>query len=745
MATVVNSNILDSKRKACFDAALENVLTALSFEVKYCTELLSDDTNNMIVFSWHKEEVRKLYESLVLFAYSESDRDANINRRFTFIAEKDSTLSSEENHLFWMMARLFESLKIATVVTLDSDQWVSKLIDWLKQESATSYHYTSRRMRDEIETRCCNSGPGEMLEMLFRDKTKEILHTKLSVKENEKNKISALRLLLGAYVSGDIDCEFIKDKSVKDFLPEGVTKNVIKEVINFLNENSKKEPLSLNDMLGSIDEMHKSCLSEYMSGRNILIIEDRLVRDGWDVTLPVLFGSKDQDPIPENCTNKEYTIASSDGKEPRPGFTITHIKSCRESDGISEDELATFDLILLDLYSSQQPEHESHSLGTHAANIPHSIWSLMKRVNELHKDTKYMNDGLDRWAPKPAVVAFTAETNGSTVLKLLRDLGVSTFFFKVVSDVYHKAAYYSSFRNAIVEALTRQIAIALKVPFASHDNHFNKWMANFNGKHRPTVLSLMKHFRYFEAGDIVKILDEYISKSNIIPQHSNDIKSGDKNGSKKVNCSKLVLSYLGRPNKSGPITLSLFGKTEWLQGQDTENVKFKTYTDLQKYLEILVDDKTKKFIEETSWPENKPIDIAFVDDVSGTGGQAVMYCDALFVRHLGWGYESSKWKCLCKYVKENKIKFHLVYALGIGKAYSQELERPIRIGGAGNSIYVRRHIALKTTALGDIYPNKLPSYVENVLKSYKYIVHTRDGYEFNCQFEPYGWRGEKRW
>ncbi len=204
---------------------------------------------------------------------------------------------------------------------------------------------------------------------------------------------------------------------------------------------------------------------------------------------------------------------------------------------------------------------------------------------------------------------------------MIRDWGCYDFFFKIAKGDPHKDQYYSALRNCLIGALEKTAA---RVAGLSGDEEgcrrFHDWICQFAPAHRPHILRLMKHFRYFPAMAIVGFLGDFCDQ-NLPVESTEEERSVSVMGSQGVPPSRLWFSYLGRPNKSGPATLSLFSKSTWFRDSEgsrrfpKEQPQFVSYDDLPHRIASFraLDDPGRRMC------------VVFLDDMILSGGQVTSY------------------------------------------------------------------------------------------------------------------------
>jgi len=570
----------------------------------------------------------------------------------------------------------------------------------------------------------------ELQENLFRDQ--KPMHDIFNGLEDELK--PAVRLLLGAFTSGDISktpqemIECIKRVCEKNNKLEKNKSDKEKFVFNDGKNNSFQEWLNtiVNKRLELyIDKTMLSPLSSYLKGRKILLIEDKYPEHAWDIALPLIFG----------CSDIEFLFKN-------PSDAMKNL----------EDTLKTFDIILLDLYSSEN-KHKQYT-------ISEPLIDFIELIEKLYEDS---NDLVP--VALPRIVIFSSEDTGPIARTMLKNRCVSDYFFKITEIEFYKSGYYSAFRNALITALKETVVHVLGEQHVANPHIFNNnWLPQFLPEHRPLILRIMKHFRYYSAMSIVSTMNEYLQCSF----------KCDNNNKMSLLCSDYYepdcfwFSYLGRANKSGAAMLPLLSKTKFFKKLKEEIKKqcnndkvpqFMTYDKLQ--------DELKKLIEKKR--VNHRLCIIFVDDVTSSGGQLESYIWKFVNDHLKKKMLKSLWKLICSRFMDkgdNKIEIHVFFIIGTHfKDFEDMLPNNERDGSHLTGTYsvctnekhknrkdvpcdcpetipVRVHVADYTKNIEEIcIENNIPfEEVKNILSQYNLITHTREK-EYPCDFEPLGWKG----
>jgi len=710
--------------------------------------------------------IQPYLREILQYGYGEYRRDTGLhNQRYLFIRSDKQFPYSDA------LRTILESLGISETCS------PSKLIPAIARllMDGPNEPISSLGLKHKIEFHCFPSGAEELQELIFqnpehRHELLNLLPTISRIPEQEHDghfighpAISGFRLLLGAYACGDIDHESML--SATEAMYEGGDYEKLQQMKDALIRSiSKTRGLDL------LPE-NLCTLASYLQGRRILLIEDRLTMEHWDVVLPRLWGSGGR--IDPNKTTPDLG-----------GVEVTHLENAREALNLLQTgESINFDIILLDLYSSQ-PFHS----GSHPQEVvPPSVRELAAYLRNLHENQELNEaNGFVR-TPLPQIVVFSRDSSGSTTRIMLKDLGASDYFFKSSKGDLHKSVFYCSFRNAIISALKESISNSLGLARPHTRNRFDKWLLQFLPEDRPLVLRIMKYFRFYSAMALVRTFNESVQNTCEVASDGRNASCMSLFGSEHLPPNQFVFSYLGRPIKSNPATLSLMSKMDWLrtvQGQQSLNgiqfknrdgkeskppwVRFVSYDDLQTELieeykaHINPDNEYKLF-------SNK-LCLILVDDVIGSGGQLQNY----LWKFINKPPRNKKgiWRKICKalqkgFAEESKdfaIELHVLFAIGIkNERLSEKLKCSLReriphvlsslqsvaICNKGHRsehcdcddfIRFRLHIADYTENVNSVCTREGISFseLEELLGRYTCITDPRAD-EYSCDFEPLGW------
>lgn len=675
----------------------------------------------LIISSHCKNELKEYFRQLIFQAYS-TDTFYLTRQRYLFVEPELSNRALRSDRFYHVMASIFKHLKIG--MKLQADKLFTIFSPGLGEgflDMGEPGTITNRELRNSIEETCFATGVEEMREFLLRDTAifHDLIFKKLGIGNNEDNRNendikirkSAVRLIYGAWLAGDID---------KD-LPERVLKEFTGE---FLEKNEWIE--GLNDKINDLNKIHfrfKNPLWKYLENRKIALIEDRseIEKEGWDIVLPTIFRS------PEQVKPVE----------------LVHFKDVNEALDIFKDnkesmELTDFDLIILDLYSSVNDAKHCQSI--QITNMKDPFWQLIEMLDDIRKG--HIEKSIPQ--PMPHIIVFTRDDKGITVRTMFKELNAADYFFKITGAEEHKCGYYSSFRNAVLYALKENVFQVGGMTGIPSRLHFNKWLRQFDPCDRPLILHLMKHFKYFPAVNIVKLFDIYLSLKKNTKWNNNGTVSILNSSPRKPD--RFYISYLGRPNKSGPATLPLLSKTEWIKDLREEIEKrslkkipgFFSYEDLKRKIK----DRIKR-----SALKKYPLCLIFVDDVTGSGGQLENYIKK-FIKYLVKNTAKEKLTQL------QGLEIITFFALGIQENDFEGLinnKGGGRIGNEAGSIKgtfevevnpgffmpISVHVAHYTRSIQEIFKNNFMA-LEKTLKKYSVIMELRDE-DYPCDFLPLGW------
>jgi hypothetical protein len=675
----------------------------------------------LIISSHCKNELKEYFKQLIFQAYSIHTMDLT-RQRYIFMETESSSKAWRFDRFFHVMASIFKHLKIG--LKLQADKLLTIFSpglggDFLDMGEPGTI--TNRELRNSIEETCFATGVEEMREFLLRDTAifHDLIFKKLGIGNNEDNRNendikirkSAVRLIFGAWLAGDIDKD-LPGRVLKEFSGEFLEKN---ELIEGLNDKIKD--------LNNIHFRFKNPLWKYLENRKIAFIEDRseIEKEGWDIVLPAIFRSPEQlkpvELVPFENVNKALDIF----KYNKEGM-----------------ELTDFDLIILDLYSSDTGGNHGQSI--QITNMKDPLWQLIEMLDDIRKGC--IEKSIPQ--PMPHIIVFTRDDKGITVRTMFKELNAADYFFKITEAEEHKCGYYSSFRNAVLSALKENVYQVGGMTDIPSRLHFNKWLRQFDPCDRPLILHLMKHYKYFPAANIVKLFDIYLNLKENTKWNKNGTVSILNSSPRKPD--RFYISYLGRPNKSGPATLPLLSKTGWIiklrEEIEKRNLKkipgFFSYEDLKP--------KIKNRIKRGTLKKN-PLCLIFVDDVVGSGGQLDDYIKK-FIKYLIKNTAEEKLTQL------QSLEIIVLFALGIQKDDFESLinnKGGGRIGNEAGSIKgtfevevndgffipISVHVAHYTRSIREIFKNNLMA-VEKTLKKYSVSMELRDE-DYPCDFLPLGW------
>jgi hypothetical protein len=726
----------------------------------------------LIIPSSSSKTLKNYFKQLLKTAYG-SEALHMANQRYLFI-EIDRS-----DRFFNVLSSIFEHLEVGSRVKPHA------FFSLFPTELPEQKQITRRDVRNEIEETCFSSGAEEMLEFFFRDP--ETLH-RIFKYVNEKGIHNAVRMIFGAYLAGDVEKDIL-EKTLKAFCDEGP------ENFSHIKTEIKKLDPKKRKMSKNVECRFKNPLWEYLENRKILIIEDQLGREeeGWGVVLPAIFLSPGdyRDAIKDSNASELFskiahkTIIHGQDKAP---VGITHFKDVSEALAeIQQKEnysyFMDFDLILLDLYSSGE-----HSKSTLLINMKHPMWQFIEQINSYRKSQKILRTS-------PQVIIFSRDPSGITARTMFKELNAADYFFKNAEDDAHKSGYYSSFRNAIISTLKENVLHVGGLTSNPGRKRFDRWFRQFDHCDRPVILHVMKGFRYYSALNIVHLFDHYLG-------HEPDWKDNRvKILTPEHRCPhRFCISYLGRPNKSGPTTLALFSKTDWIRKlrKKIENPtpeklpQFCSYESLQ---EKIVKDYAR------AKPEEGHYCIILLDDFIGSGGQLEEYIPKFINRDLKatcrklceskevsvdvWEKIKKAFRKACRKlfrsqeesadiwekIKEafrkepgnaiKKLEIHAFYALGVKNEPFETLIKNVKMDennekgirsingnysvelddGSDISIDVKVHVANYTRSIQEIYEGKeFKAKIKKALEKYSIIKEFR-AEDYSCDFEPLGWKG----
>ena len=536
---------------------LDRIIKKLGSKLTEDITIDRDSINWRISSSIRKETLNDCLEDILRDAYGGADH-GKMNRRYLFI-ESDDISVDERPFYFNSLLNALQSLNMVKIFSPKEDE--TKWIEKIRKLNESRLDITAKKFRDVIERSCFQSGAEEIQELLFGNLkiTDELCELVQSLTQNRKRQVNtvncepALRMLLGAFAAGDIRIEGqdVIETTKKILIRNGISLDnaEIENIIERLAEQVRYVTRTRNGL--RLIKYNLNPLWMYLIGRNILLIEDKLSTENWKIVIPLLFGLESTDfVIDEEAIQRNIN-----------GVTVTHKLNAKDGQSHLENESDDFDIILLDLYSS----HDRQSIET-LPTVKNDIRKLAQYISAFYKNPTKKAPADFVATSIPQVVVFSREVQGITVRSMIVGLDVADYFFKDAGGEAHKSAYYSTFRNSLINALKRNVTNVLNLSCSSINNKFNDWLSQFHSSDRAPILKIMKHFRYYSATNIIDIVNLYLDDTfqNVVKE-------------KEAAKADVWISYLGRINKSAPATLALFSKTKWAQ---KVKPKFKDYHEL---------------------------------------------------------------------------------------------------------------------------------------------------------------------
>ncbi len=574
----------------------------------------------VVVNSCATESIRDLFRELIREAYGKKRQCTENKLRFLFVDFENNSI------LFEGIRRPLERAGLAKTARLS--QVLPVLLELRAECSGAPIEVNLQQV---IELTSFSSGVTEMLECFFRNQP--MLHRLLYNPQQVENSDEALaqerrddsdwathiapglRLLVGAYCAGELGfktlCDTLSEAGV-GLQAQGVAIEELHSIANVIKD--------LEVHMSSVDT-----LASYLSGRKILFIEDQLKEQCWDKAIPALMGI--DDAIPKNGRN----ICLKDTCIDHYSNVRDFLKDYDASDEVKKS-LLNYDLIVLDLYSSEQELQMSQ--GHHSIHSPYAVRKFFHLVDGLYQTV------MDKEMVKiafPRVVILSGDSFGVTTHTMLKEFRVSDYFYKFAEAEAYKAGYFSAFKRAIVSAVKDNIKDTLSLTTLEQHDHFEIWLDQFLPTHRPTILKIAKYFRYYSAFSLIKVFNHYFWNLARFRVEEDEGETGKGRISifdaEVLDPSKYILCGLGRANKSGPATLALLSKTKWMRSHHL-NPKLKNHT---RHLaqpstvsfESVWDNLHEHFKEN---PDEKLV-LVFIDDFIGSGGQVKDYVHK-FLKHV---------------------------------------------------------------------------------------------------------------
>jgi len=686
---------------------IDRVLTAITKSGCVYREIpvfLSKDKNAIksiaIIPSTSEHALRALLRQILDLAYGEKDgwypydRYKMVYHKKTYFVFLYVPGTSEE-----LLAILQPLEAICTelfIGNVERSFRLSELITNIQVPPSEKKELSPHELRLCIERSVFSGGATEIRELLNRESNAfhTVLNTIMSITGLESRYRPAIRLLLGAVTAGEVTVEEAANALNQDKRVE------IKEAINVL---VSAPPL--------IEDRAVASLQDYVKGKRCLLIEDKYKEDGWVYVLPLLLKGLD------------FNVKSNPTGVPE------------------EENLQKYDFIILDLYSSpanpfgDKTEGESghHQIQT-ISSIPLSVRQILNKIRDLYK-----KDGLVK-TYIPNVIIFSADRSGVCVRTMLTDLGCIDYFFKEPFDGVHKGQFYSTFKNCIVNAMMASTARVCGYVNREYGwTVFDEWIRQFTPSDRPTVLRFMKHFRYYSAFDIINLLDIFFKEKTRYDSSGKKVISGLLPIHLPAD-ETLLISYLGRLNKSGPATVSIFSKAKWFRDDllGAEKPVMVTYDDLPKKISERLDKRGFA-------------NVIILDDVVMSGGQIQNYLWKFIQRHFSAKINN----------REKPINLCVISVIGVDVDKIMGIDRNgdvvVKICkdshhklydscNCKETITIPIHFIDKHKGVikicEEITANQGLDYwskVERVLQTYTGISEPRKK-ERQCDFEPLGWK-----
>jgi len=664
-----------------------------------------DQNSYHIIFSGN---YRNILKKIIVNYYSDNDTNNQAcHQKFFFLEEQHS------DPIFKVLDKLLSSFDLVRKIEWKNLTAWKNLVEALLQLPNDKTTIAAHKLREEIEKKIFSTGISEILEMLNRNP--ENFHS-IDKDENFIKYKNAIRLMIGSFCSGDISVWTLKNTLSKHFK------------INIDEEKFQKWIKEIDENFTNLNIKHNYCdkLSEYLKNRKILIIEDRLNDDGWGIVLPVLITGKEI----------EHGIIE-EGKVEYGNCTFHYIKKVEDTVlKLSDKEILDFDIILLDLHSSNA--HNPVLLPSTST----AIGELISRINKVKFDQIEHDEVKTSF---PQVIIFSVDMSGLSARTMLKHFKAADYYFKTSKDEMHKKVFYSSFKSTIINALKNNVNYITNLGDNGETIKLDLWLRQFDPVDRPLVLYIMKHFKYFSAMNLVNILNNYLVNnfdSVIKSQNGFDEGKGE---------FKTIFSYLQRANKSGAATLTLLNKTDWLKKKSEKGMPKLETLSYQQILDELVPLKYKDLIKRIRLLDSKDkLQIIFLDDFTGSGGQAEEYMGK-FAKHIR--ERLTEWDSDNKDFHLNEmfslLDIHLLFITGLNtRELNYEInsdyvfeKRNFNVPGTELFINYKIHIAQLIKNMELILDDKsFTLYKDTIEKKYYLITDPVNEYEYPCYFEPAGWK-----
>ena len=674
------------------------------------------------------EKFRGRAREAVWTTASQHERSANLLRALlasAYGAEEDlHELLTARHHLvrdvrapnerFVASSRILESLEIGCEIRWDRAV-VAALHTDLEEEPVIVPPLARRAISETIESTWFPGGSRQLAEVINRDPA--LVHL---AEAHCGSAAPAARLVLAAAAGGDLSPEETRELLLQIGDPASF-KAIAPELEAWLVE--------VEAVNSGIESAQANQLRDYLRGHRVLLVEDRYEEEHWDLLLPTLLGGRVVDAFEQSGPASEAQI-----------LVVSNSRAALEA--VALPALAP-DLVLLDLYSSRTPDPH---LAISRLTMSDDTRKLIERLREKRRS----GGGVPE--TDAAIIVLSGDLGGYTVRSMLREFGADDYVFKRVGWGAQKPSFYSTFRNAIVGSLMRQVVRVLALPDESSAGHarvpFVVWLRQFLPAHRPQVLAMMRHFRYYSASAIVKVFDRALDAEVDF--------SGKR--VRVLECPErppedIVFSYLGFPNKSGVATLHLVAKSklfERLRSLMGSMPRTLTYEEMIELVRNRLRGRDKP----------SPLTVILVDDVIGSGGQTADYLGKYVVprvENLGRPVESGANDSMTIEPLEAggaPVDIRLLFAVGWpNKEMNHRLEHPedqgegLRRGmiramrGSGAPYETWRFVAFIADWLDTKGHIRDIGAVQDLLAHYSGVADCRVGGKDEPEdFEPLGWK-----
>jgi|GEM_PF-6165189 len=335
-----------------------------------------------------------------------------------------------------------------------------------------------------------------------------------------------------------------------------------------------------------------------------------------------------------------------------------------------------------------------------------NIFAGMAKVKEIKtRMDKFYEKNIEPIIPIcfPPIIFCPVDQNAAKETSWIH-VGLKNYDQQIRVMPYSPTNYFNNLFEEIYNSLVDRIAYRLRLPKYFGDQHLRKWLKQFqvpenNFEDVGLILRIMEHFRYYTVNNIIDLFDCLLKREAPLDK----FKDGRLEffSKKDVLISNIWFSYLGRANKSGPATLPLIAKTEWLKMLLAQLEELYLHSNQHKKKEgkknkqpkfINVDELSKELFNYFKEKNSEILSLVFVDDCIMSGGQLTDYFVDFVENYLKYALLLSKNNApeekdgLLENVLEKKdkllknavvdiqrLKYYAIYAIGVENPFIEKL------------------------------------------------------------------------